>query len=131
MGELVFLGLGAWAAMFAGLPRMWLVVLPWAWCVARTWLSLGVLSTEYWSCVRYMAPLAGIGIAAGVAGLGRAARLIDAGGSRLVSLAGRLGLIAVAAEGLVAAHAAIAMQFAYAPAAVPKGDVPALPALDP
>ncbi len=117
-GELILLGLGAWSAMLVGLPRMWLVVFPWAWCIARTGRSMGVLGTEYWSSVRYMAPLTGIGIAAGIVGLCRSARLIDGPGSRLVAIAGRLGLIAVAALGLFAARAAIVSRIAYAPPAV-------------
>ena len=65
------------------------------------------LGTEFWSGVRYTAPLAGIGVAAGLVGLGRSALLINREGSRWVSIAGRIGLVAVAAEGLYASRAAI------------------------
>ncbi|HEY2158872.1 MAG TPA: DUF2079 domain-containing protein, partial [Isosphaeraceae bacterium] len=106
-GEIILLGLGAWSAMLVGLPRMWLVVFPWAWCVVRAGGTIGVVGTGYWSGVRYMAPLAGIGIAAGLVGLCRAARLIDLPGSRLVAISGRLGILAVAALGLFAARSAM------------------------
>ena len=112
-GEIILLGLGAWSAMLVGLPRMWLVVFPWAWCVARAGQTIGGVGTEYWSSVRYMAPLAGVGIAAGLVGLCRAVRLIDLPGSRLVAVAGRLGILAVAGLGLFAARAAIESQSAY------------------
>ncbi len=127
-GEIILLGLGAWSAMLVGLPRMWLVVVPWAWCVARAGQTMGVVGTEYWSSIRYMAPLAGVGIAAGLVGLCRSARLIDLPGSRLVRFAGRAGLLAVAALGLLAARAAMQSQFSYAPAAVSRAEADALSA---
>jgi Zn-dependent membrane protease YugP len=125
-GEILLLGLGAWSAMLVGLPRMWLVVFPWAWCVARAGGTIGVVGTEQWSSVRYMAPLAGIGIAAGLVGLCHSARLIDLPGSRLVVIAGRLGTLAVAAMGLVAARAAMQSQSAYAPPAISRAEADGL-----
>jgi hypothetical protein len=115
---LLLLGLGSWPSMLVGLPRMWLVVLPWAWSVARAGYGVPIVGTEGWASVRYMAPLAGIGIAAGLAGLGRLARLTEVPGSPGGTRAARLGLVAIAGVGLFAARAAMDLLHTHAPAAL-------------
>ena len=66
--EFLLLGLGTWGAVMWIQPRVGILVFPWVWNLASGRWALRYLSTTEWHHVRYAAPLAAIGLAAGVLG---------------------------------------------------------------
>ncbi len=101
--EFLLVGLGAWAALALLVPRLAATLLPWLWFLSRGLFGPEMLATPEWRKVRYAAPLAGLGLAAGLVGYARLGRwLLDRGGAK------RYWLLATAwmacALGLALAH---------------------------
>ena len=71
--EFLVLGLGGWLFCMALAPRESLLVLPWLWSLSSGRWALRYLSTTEWHHVRYAAPIAALGLAAGLVGFGRLA----------------------------------------------------------
>jgi hypothetical protein len=66
--DFLIVGLGAWAILGAAAPRLAVLALPWLYGLSAGRWSLRLLGTESWHHVRYAAPLAAMGLAAGLVG---------------------------------------------------------------
>ena len=69
--EFLAVGLGAWMLFLVAAPRIALLAAPWLWSLCSGRWSLRFLSETEWHHVRYAAPFAAVGLAAGVVGFSR------------------------------------------------------------
>jgi hypothetical protein len=125
LADLLMVGLGAWGVLILGVPRMALLVLPWAWSLASGRWALRYLAAEEWHHVRYAAPFVAIGVASGVLGF---ARLMGSLGGRLraARIAAQVGLVAITAVGLLAGRAEVESRFDRAPRPVSREEAEGL-----
>ena len=117
--DLLVVGMGAWGVLAFGVPRGGLLALFWAWTLGSGRWSLRYLGSTEWHHVRYAAPLAMTGLAAGVLGFARVM-------GRLTFAPARLGLVAAMLIGMIAARVEVETRFNYAPRPLPKPEVAAL-----
>jgi hypothetical protein len=111
--DFLAIGLGSWSIMSLATPSLAILIVPWVWGLAGGRWALPLVGTTEWHHVRYAAPLAAIGLAAGLVG-----------GSRLWRLAGafldrparwRLAMWVLAAAGQVAANGVMVHRFNQIP----------------
>ena len=116
--ELLAVGLGSWALLAFGVPRLGLIVAPWVYSVANGRWAAAFLATEQWQQVRYTAPMVATSLAAGVVGYARVTARLR---GRWANWAFHIALIA----GLVAPTAIVQSRLARVSRPFPAADVDA------
>ncbi len=84
-GEMLLLGMGAWAILALFAPRVFILAIPWIWGLCSGRWANRFLSTTDWHHVRYVVPATAVVLAAGLIGFANLGRW----------LAGRRGWLAV------------------------------------
>jgi hypothetical protein len=69
--DFLAVGLGTWSLLALAFPRALLLFLPWLWSLSSGRWALGLIRGTAWHHVRYAAPFAATGVAAGLLGASR------------------------------------------------------------
>ncbi len=126
LADFLLVGLGAWGVTMLAAPRAAAIAVAIAWPLASGRWALRYLAEEQWHHVRYVAPMAAIGVAAGVLGYARLAARLGRTTPRGWGFAAVAGLAAASAVGLASARAVVGSRWAYAPRPIPAGEVAGL-----
>jgi hypothetical protein len=115
LGELLFLGTGAWGLFILVVPRAALLVFPWAWSLASGRWAIRLLDGGSWHHVRYAAPFVAIAVAAGVLGFARLMAALDTNRFGRRSFLVQIALLAAASLGMIEAGSTVRFLFASVP----------------
>jgi hypothetical protein len=121
--EFLSIGLGAWAVLAMFAPRVAILALPWLWSLSHGKWALGFIGTTEWHHVRYTAPLAALGIGAGIVGYASVARRLNVLPRAPIAL---VLLWAAALGGMLAGKATVDRWWAQAPRPISPAEAAAI-----
>src|SRR5262249_27507695 len=117
--EFLAIGLGTWSLLALAAPRASLLFVPWLWSLSSGRWALRLIGTTEWHHVRYAAPFAATGIAAGLLGGSRLWRFAE---RFPYPRAWRAACAAIVLTGLLLARMVLLDQFAKVPYPIDRAE---------